>query len=522
MNDASAPAARVGRIAAVADRVAGLSRRRRYGLSFLLGAFGTLALPPAYVLPILYLVFPVLVWMIGSTRGWRGAFWTGWWFGFGWFAASLYWIGNALLVYDDRHAWMVPFAVLGLPAFLAIFTGLAGAFARIGRNHLERALWLAVGWTAMEWLRGHLFTGFPWNLVGYGWLGSSALVQSAAFAGIYGMSLAAVLSAVLPAALALDSRKARAGAAVAAVLLLALPWLAGTVRLSGAPALRAESEGGVGMRIVQAGIRQQDKWRSDRREQNFALHLRLSIEHRPDWVTHIIWPENAATFFIEQEPGLRAAMARVTPLGGLLITGGPRREGPPLKVWNSAFAVDVHGNVVGHYDKSHLVPFGEYAPFREYLPIDKIAPGAVDYSAGPGRATLRLDGLPPFSPLICYEAIFPGEVVERSDRPAWMLNLTNDAWYGVTAGPHQHLAITRIRAVEEGLPLVRAASTGISAVIDPYGREIGRIALARQGVLDFRLPRPVAEPTFYGRFGDGIVAIALALFTVAIAVVRRR
>ena len=522
MNEPSAPAVRAGTLAGIADRVGGLSGWRRRGLSFLLGAVGTLALPPADFLPILYLTFPLLVWMIGGAGNRRGAFWIGWWFGFGWFASSLYWIGNALLVYGERHAWLIPFAVLGLPAFLAIYTGLAGVIASIGRNHLERALWLAVGWAAFEWLRGHLFTGFPWNLIGYSWSGSAALLQSAAFVGVYGVSFAAVLSASLLAALSLGDRKTRVGAASAAALILVLPWLVGAVRLSGAPTLGAADETKVGMRIVQAAIPQQDKWRRDRRDPNFRLNLRLSIENRPEWVKDVIWPENSATFFVDEEPAYRAAMARVTPLGGLLITGAPRREGPPLRIWNSVFAVDVHGDVVGHYDKSHLVPFGEYTPFRGYLPLEKVAQGAVDYSAGHGPVTLRLDGLPPVSPLVCYEAIFPGAVVDRSDRPDWLLNLTNDAWYGVTAGPHQHLAITRVRAVEEGLPLVRAATTGISAVFDPYGREIGRIGLTRQGVLDFHLPRPIANPTPYGRFGDWIFAAILSLFTIGLGLVRMR
>ncbi|MGH6618178.1 MAG: apolipoprotein N-acyltransferase, partial [Alphaproteobacteria bacterium] len=186
----------------LAARLAALTGWRCRATAFFLGAAATLALPPVYFLPVYYLAFPALVWMIGGARSWRGAFWLGWWFGFGWFAASLYWIGNALLVFSDRTAWMVPFAVLGLPAFLAVFTGAAGAVASAGRTHLERALWLAAAWTAAEWLRGHILTGFPWNLAGHGWLGSASLMQSAAFAGVYGMSFAAVLSAALPAALA--------------------------------------------------------------------------------------------------------------------------------------------------------------------------------------------------------------------------------------------------------------------------------------------------------------------------------
>ncbi len=524
MNDARAPAARV-RVssAGFSDRLAALTGWRRAGACFLLGAAATLALPPVHLLPILYLAFPALVWMIGGAQRRRAAFWTGWWFGFGWFAASLYWIGNALLVFSDRTAWMVPFAVLGLPAFLAIFTGIAGAIAAVGRNHLERALWLSAAWAAMEWLRGHLFTGFPWNLVGHAWIGSDALMQSAAFAGTYGMSFAAVLSASLLAALALRQGKTRLGAALAAVLILALPWLAGALRLADAPAPSEEARQGAGMRIVQAAIPQREKWDGDKREKNFLLNLRLSVENRPDWVKHVIWGENAATFFVEEQPVYREAMARAIPPGGLLITGAPRRAAePPLRIWNSVVAVDARGAVVGHYDKSHLVPFGEYVPLRRYLPIEKVAHGAVDYSAGDGPRTLRLDGLPPVSALICYEAIFPGAAVDRADRPAWLLNLTNDAWYGVTAGPHQHLAISRLRAVEEGLPLVRAANTGISAVFDSYGRELGRIGLARQGVLDFRLPEPAAAPPPYARFGDWIFATILTAFSVGLFVLRSR
>jgi apolipoprotein N-acyltransferase len=242
MNDAPAPAARV-RVssAGFSERIAALTGWRRAGACFLFGAAATLALPPVHLLPVFYVAFPALVWMIGGARRRRAAFWTGWWFGFGWFATSLYWIGNALLVFSDRTAWMVPFAVLGLPAFLAIYTGIAGAVASVGRNHLERALWLSAAWTVTEWLRGHLFTGFPWNLAGHGWMASDALMQSAAFAGVYGMSFAAVLSASLPAALAQRAGKTRLGAALAAVLILALPWFAGAFRLGGAPAPGASS-----------------------------------------------------------------------------------------------------------------------------------------------------------------------------------------------------------------------------------------------------------------------------------------
>jgi apolipoprotein N-acyltransferase len=520
MSNAVAANPRVWHPAELAGRLASIAGWRRFALAFFSGAAATLALPPVYFLPVLYVAFPVLVWMLAGASSRRAAFALGWWFGFGWFVTSLYWIGNALLIFGDRHAWMIPFAVLGLPAFLAVYTGLAGLVATLGRNHLERALWLTVGWVAAEWVRGHAFTGFPWNLAGYSWMGADALMQPAALLGAYGLSLAAVASASLPAALATPRRRLRFTAVAAAALIPALAFAFGTWRLASAPAGGGPGESGIGMRIVQAGIPQREKWRRDLRERNFRTNLSLSVANRPDWVTHVIWPENAATFFIEDEAAYRQAMARVLPPGGLLITGAPRRSAPPLRLWNSVFAVDSRGDIVGRYDKSHLVPFGEYVPLREYLPIDKVTQGAVDYSAGPGPQTIHLPGISPVSPLVCYEAIFPGAVVDGTDRPAWILNLTNDAWYGISAGPHQHLAISRLRAVEEGMPIVRAANTGISAVADSFGRDRGRIGLDRQGILDFRLPNALAHPTLYALYGDWIVGGILALFAAGLFVLR--
>lgn len=514
MSDAAASAARKPILQSVAAWFAGLTGWRRWGLAFAGGALATLALPPAHVLPAIYLAFPMLVWMLAGTRGWRSAFGLGWWFGFGFFAAGLYWIGNALLIFAAKHAWMIPFASLGLPAFLAIFTGVAAVAASFGRGHTERALALSVAWVGAEWLRGHILTGFPWNLTGHSWVGSDALLQTASVVGIYGVSLIAIASACLLAALA-ESGKRRWIGCVAAAVLLAGPWAGGMARLASVPAPGEAVVPGIGLRLVQAGIPQQEKWRRSLRQRNLDRHLQLSRDNRPDWVTHIIWPENAATFFVEDQRLERMAVASVVPPGGLVITGAPRRETNPLRIWNSMFAVDGSGAVVGQYDKAHLVPFGEYVPLRNFLPIAKITQGAVDYSAGPGPKTVRLPGLPAMSPLICYEVIFPGAVIDRADRPSWLLNLTNDAWYGLTAGPYQHLAIARVRAVEEGMPLIRSANTGISAVVDSHGRVLARLGLREKGVLDVRLPATVGQKTLYARYYD---MLFLALWLLACVV----
>jgi apolipoprotein N-acyltransferase len=511
-----------------AEGFAGLQGWRLYGLAFGLGVAATLALPPVYVLPVLYVVFPSILWTLEGTRSKRRSFLIGWWFGFGYFAASLYWIGNALLVFAAKHGWMLPFAVIGIPALLALFTGLAFLIASAGRTALARAMGLVVAWSALEWVRGHALTGFPWNLIGQAWTGNDALAQSAALVGVYGLSFFVLLSACVLALAARQPRRVRWAAAAIAVALPMAAWGFGAARFvntGGTPA----SDLGVGLRIVQANIPQREKWDPQFRNRNLRRHLDLSIANRPDWVAHVIWPEMAATFYVE-DVDTRQLLARAAPPGGLLITGAPRRDGNRRsgKLHNTALAIDGAGEIVGVYDKFHLVPFGEYVPLREFLPIQKITHGSGGYSPGPGPRTLTLPGLPPVSPLICYEVIFPGAVTDHQNTAEWLLNLTNDAWYGATAGPHQHLAISRLRAIEEGVPMVRAAYTGISAVIDPFGKITHQIGLNESGVIDARLPAPLpiqssvgvgvvgvagigAGRTHYARFGDSLFLILLLI-----------
>lgn len=505
---------------------AGLAGWRRYGFALFLGVVAAAALSPVDMVPLLVVAFGGLVWLMDGSASRRDAALLGWSFGFGFFVAGLYWVAAALFVDIAQFWWLVPFAVLGLPAGLGIFTALAVLAAhemsrRFGLLGSGRILALAACWAAAEWLRGHVLTGFPWNLVGYAWAGgfpgALAVLQLSALVGIYGLSLVTVLAAALPARLG-DLDRGRFWAPVVAVLLIALPAAGGAWRLAGA---QRDTVPGVTLRLVQPSIAQTLKNDPAAERQNFELLLKLSGSAGADKVTTVIWPEAAAPPLLERLPDVRQLMAEIVPPGGLLITGAERAEPvqgwPPQHFWNSVVALDDRGEIVATYDKAHLVPFGEYVPLRGVLPMDKIAPSVGDFTAGPGPRTLKLAGLPPVSPLICYEAIFPGAVIDPAQRPAWLLNVTNDAWYGFTSGPFQHLAIARVRAVEEGLPLVRAANNGVSAVIDPYGRLIAKLNLDSIGVVDSPLPRALG-PTAYQAirddafFGSTLLLLALAAF----------
>lgn len=494
-------------------------KRRVAGL--LAGVFATLALPPVYFFPALYAGFAVLYALNDGAKGKRQAFADGWFFGFGYFAASLYWIANALLVFSDRLWWMVPFAAIGLPVFFAFYTGFATFAACYAKRGAPRVFALIAAWSAGEWLRGHLFTGFPWNMNGLVWNGSEALLQTNALIGAYGTSFIATASVLFFArAIMVRDRVIRIFPMLLALAIPAVFWTWGQVVLSGAPSLSKEEAGGPGVRIVQADIPQREKWAPQFRARNIREHLALSVEGRPAWVKAVIWPETAVPYLVASDEGARAVISGFIPDGGYLITGAPRRDlgedGTP-RIFNSMLALDKKGDIRAQYDKSHLVPFGEYVPMKQWLPIDKVTEGSLDYTPGQGPDTVALPGLPPFSTLICYEAIFPGAVVDEENRPQWLVNLTNDAWYGKTAGPHQHLELARTRAVEEGMPMIRATNTGISAGFDAFGRELGVLGLDKRGYLDIRLPVAKREAPAYSRYGNTVyfllVMIAILIAT---------
>ena len=499
------------KMAKLAGNVGALTGWRRAGTAFLAGGLAAAALPPVFILPALLISFPIFLWLIEASRSWKQAFGDGWWFGFGHFIAGLYWIGFSLLVDANQYAWLYPFAVLCIPAVIALYTGIIAVLARLAPAGIARVIALASAWTMIEWARGLLFTGFPWNSIGIVWTATDATMQFAAIGGMYGLSFLTVLVSASPCVLARGRNSKRMILPALSLMIVGLLWAGGTLRLTNAESGEVP---GVTLRIVQPNIAQALKWHPDYRDRHLATFIRLSSAPSARPITHIIWPETAVPFIVASDTARRRVMASVIKNDGLLLTGAVRttpRGFRPIRLWNSFHAINKNAEIVATYDKFHLVPFGEYVPFRRWIGLTKLTAGRTDFSAGPGPETIRVPGLPPFSPLICYEVIFPDKVKQANSSPGWLLNVTNDAWFGTSSGPYQHFAMARLRSVEQGLPLVRAANTGISAATDSYGRVTGRLGLNEQGVVDTGLPRRLSVLTLYSRFGDWPILIIAAL-----------
>ena len=568
----------------VAALIVGSHGWRRRSIALSAGAFGALAMAPLDLAPALVVTLVVAVWLLDACmadhpsphRIWPGvrplriAFGVGWWLGFGYFLAGFWWLGSAFII-EPEFLWALPLGIVGLPMLLAFFTGFGFVVARIlWSPGAARVLALALGLGAAEWARGHLFTGFPWNSFGMGLGGDLVSAQVASLVGLDGLNILTIAIFAMPATLTdapdasspspswypiprrFRSWRSRSWRSTswrstswrrrpwhptgAAVLVLAAIFAFGGLRLFSG---HAGAEAGIRVRIMQPGIKPDEKFSYENRNEIVARYIALSKQDDPKTgaglsdVDLLVWPESAFPFILARDPEALNAIGAMLPAKTTLVTGAareatlPRDLGqPPRSVYyNDIMMIGAGGVILGSYDKIHLVPFGEYLPFESILRrigLHNFVAIPGGFEPGTKRAALHVPRLPAAVPLICYEAIFPGEVGVDvgTEAPRFILNVTNDGWFGLTSGPSQHFAQVRLRTIEEGLPMIRGAGTGISAIIDPYGRVISSLPLGADGILDGRLPKP-SSPTVFSRHPT-VALIVVCFGTVLIWLLLRR
>lgn len=512
---------RTGPIASALERAAetirGLNGLPRASLAFAAGALSALAFAPFGIFPLFLVAVAVFVLLIDGAQEkarphWSAA-WVGWCWGFGQFLVGLYWVGYAFLVDAADHGWQIPFVEFFLPGGLALFIALAAfAASYFWRSGASRIFVLTISYAIAEWLRGHVLTGFPWNLPAYSWGASLGVLQSTAVIGSYGLSLLTILFGAALAQFAQPARRAWLFPGAMA-LLFALLWIGGDVRLA---LTHPPDVPGVRLHLVQPDVAQRDKFRRRYQARNWRRLIDLSLVRSSPHPTITIWPEAAPPFLLTRVPEALDEVGYVAGSKRVLMTGAVRAFATPddgIRFANSFYIFGPDGVLLATYDKFHLVPFGEYLPLAgllEKLGLTKLVDGPEGFAPGTGPHTYDLPNAPPVGPLICYEIIFPGEVVGRR-RPGWFVNVTDDSWFGPSTGPYQHLLTARVRAIEEGIPVARDANTGISAVIDALGRIRRELGLGQLGVVDSALPAAVPKTPF-ARFGDaGFALLLLAL-----------
>jgi apolipoprotein N-acyltransferase len=483
------------------------------GLSLIAGLALALAQPPFGFLPGL-LGWAVLLALLSGDLSLKAAFFRGWLGGVGYFAVSLWWLTEPFQVDAANQGWMAPFAVALVTAGMALFWGAAALAFRLTQvRGILRVLVFAGVFSLVEWLRGHILTGFPWDLPGETWRAGSPMSQGAALVGAYGLSWITIAAAATPATL-VERWRGPVSIALAAGALAGL-FAFGATRLANAP---GPAPGAPIIRVVQADVPQASKY--DPALFNSIVTRYLVLTRRPGARTPaiVVWPEGAIPDAMEDylapQTWTREAITDALAPGQILILGGYRygvasAERPV--VFNSLLALQRKADgltPIGLYDKFRLVPFGEFIPFDALatrLGIKTFVHVGDGFTPGPRPQPLRVDGAPPFQPLICYEALYPGFTREGAKaagyRPAWIVNISNDAWFGQTSGPLQHLNIASYRAIEEGLPMIRATPTGVSAVIDAFGRPLKTLPEGGYGVIDAPLP-PALMPTPFARLGD--------------------
>jgi apolipoprotein N-acyltransferase len=484
---------------------------RRFLMLAIAGAVAALSAPPLFLFPALFVTLPLWVWALDGAERRPGlgrlvgpAFQIGFAFGFGYFAAALHWLGAAFLQEGGLFIALLPFGVAGLAAVLALFWGLASAAAHLFWSHGAARIAVFAGSLALaEYARGHLFSGFPFDLLGYALTANDEMLQLASVIGVYGLTLVAALVAATPALIWPADGRGLVNRLVP--FFLAVAAIAGQVGFGSyrLAAIELGERSDLRMRLVQLS------------ESRLA-----PSDQGLGGISHLVWPESVFPFFLTQYPEALARIGRMLPEGALLLTGAPREplgdDGLPIEDnpgFNSILAIDSAGEIVASYDKSHLVPFGEYLPFQTFFRqfgINQFVPGTNGWAAGDGRRLMAPPGSPAFLALICYEAVFPGDIGPVDDA-GFILNITNDAWFMGSIGPAQHAHHARLRSVETGLPMLRSANTGTTLVIDALGRITARLAEEQVGVLDVVPGQKLGGGTIYNRLGDWPMLLAAAL-----------
>lgn len=488
---------------------------RQAGGLLLAGALASFALPPFFVLPALFLALPIWVWSLDGAeigRGWRrffgAGFWIGFWFGLGYFLAALYWLGGAFFVDGGWMLVLMPLALLGLAALLALFWAFASALAHLmWTDGPIRVLILAGLLTIAEYARGHVLTGFPFSVLGYALTANEQMMQAAALVGVYGLTLAVAVMAVTPALIWPAEKRPMTRRLVPFFLALGVLGLQlgfGQYRLGQAAPKPLDN---ARLRLVQPNIAQAVKWQQG--SGDFVLERLLSLSQTQtaagsdlSKVNGVVWPESAFPFYLSEHPDALARMARMLPPDTLLLTGAPYLDPSDrtgATAYNAVLAIDSEGTIVSSYAKTHLVPFGEYLPFESFFArfgIKQFVAGNEGWTAGQQRRAMQPPGLASFLPLVCYEADFSGDLDPLRSRPDYLLNVTNDAWFEGTSGPQKLFHYARLRAVEEGMSLVRVANSGITGLVDPYGRITQSLPPGTAGVLDVIPDKPLAAPLF--------------------------
>lgn len=496
-------------------------------VAFFCGWLTVAAFPPHYLFPVLFLTFSLLLVLINKANFPFQAFKIGYSFGFALFAFGFAWVGNALLIDAWHFGWLYPITLAASGAFFGLFIAIPAYLAFYFKNLLPRYLAFCSLFVIFEWIRSFFLTGFPWNLQGYVLAFSDRLIQLASIGGTYLLSLIVVMICSLPALLSQNrSKKVIRICLVVPLGTLLFMYLFGSIRLYNQNTEQSDTT----IRIVQPSIPQAMKWKKETLEYNFNQYIRISQSRKLDNIDFVIWGETATPFPLDYDFSHLQDIREAVPDNGYLVTGLVRYKFDIYQNYyplNSMFIIDEYGQILASYDKSHLVPFGEYIPLRQYLPefIRPVANAIGNFLSGNGPTRIQVPGQPSLGALICYEVIFPHQILDQSQRPQWLINLTNDGWYGDSSGPYQHLVSTRMRAVEEGMTIARAANTGISALISPYGAILGELPLNYTGILDVSLPKVSQFQTIYSRLGNLPVLLLCTLLLVVssiLALLRHR